>query len=141
MTQSQQILTTWFQRVWKEEEAAAIDEFYLGGEVVGLGAQILLTPDEFKEFHTAMLALLSDVEIHIDKCLCDGPWISALCSINARSRASGQPIRLGGTVWGRIEAGLIKEAYNHFDFLSLWEQLGLVPEGAFAQGLQGKTII
>lgn len=40
----------------------------------------------------------------------------------------------------RIVDGRIVEAYNHFDFLGLFEQLGLLPAGAFGRCLCGEGI-
>ncbi len=37
----------------------------------------------------------------------------------------------------RIEEGMLREAYNHFDFIGLWEQLGYLPQNSFEQGLSG----
>ncbi len=37
----------------------------------------------------------------------------------------------------RIEEGMLREAYNHFDFIGLWEQLGYLPQNSFEQGLGG----
>ena len=140
MKQGQELLTTWFRRVWQEENAEAIDEMYAGGKVAGLGSQVLLTPTDFRQFHGAMLAMLAEVHITIDKCVEDDTWTSALCTLRAKNRITGTPVVLTGTVWCRIEHGKIQEAYNHFDFISLWEQLGLIPGGSFERALQGQSL-
>ena len=47
MPSGREVLETWFRRVWKEEDAAAIDEMFVGGDVKGLGKQTGMTPEDF----------------------------------------------------------------------------------------------
>ena len=140
MSYGHDFLSTWFYRVWKELDISAIDEMFAGGEVRGLGSQTLLTPDDFKQFHGAMCALLTDIEIVIDKSVEQDNWTSALCTVNAKSKTNGKAISITGNVWVRIENNQIQEAYNHFDFVGLWAQLDLLPEDSFEKGLQGIRI-
>ena len=130
----------WFDRVWRQEDAKAIDELFPSGEVRGLGAQANMTPEDFKAFHAAMCARVCNINITIDKSVQGGPWISLLCTLNANCRESDKPVTMTGNVWARIENGKILEAYNHFDFMTFWAQLGLLPADAFEQGLMGKKI-
>ncbi|MEP5396807.1 MAG: hypothetical protein ABJQ22_11190 [Hyphomicrobiales bacterium] len=44
----------------------------------GLGSQTHIGPAGFKGFQQGLLALVSDVEIKIDKSMEDGDWIFAL---------------------------------------------------------------
>jgi len=140
MSHGHDFLSTWFYRVWKEQNSQAIDEMFAGGEVRGLGQQTMVTVDDFKQFHAAMCHLLSDIEIKIDKSVEQNNWLSALCTVTAKSKASGKNISITGNVWVRIENNQIQEGYNHFDFIGLYAQLGLLPEDTFEQGLQGFKI-
>ena len=141
MKNGKEIIQTWFQRVWSEEDQLAIDEMYAGGKIRGLGSQTVLGQEEFKQFHNALCALLSDIVITVDKCIEDDGWASALCTLNAKSKSSGDTVNISGNVWFRIEDGKIQEAYNHFDFIGLWGQLGYLPIDSFEQGLQGNKIV
>lgn len=132
----------WFRRVWEEEDASAILELYTPEpESKALGAQTLITPDEFTVFHQCILSLLSDILISIDHCLDDGEWTSVLCTLRAKSKATGEPVMITGTVFARIREGRIVEGYDHFDFINLWGQLGILPPDCFAQGLMGQKLI
>ena len=102
---------------------------------------LIYSRDEFKQFHGAMCALLSDIDISIDRVIEDGVWSSALCTLKARSKKTGDNVTVTGNLWARIEDGKILEGYNHFDFLGLWGQLGYLPADSFEQGLQGRKIV
>lgn len=135
-------LETWLRRVWFEEDQNAIDELYVvGGEAHGLGEQPLMGPDDFKVFHKALCDRLHNINCQIDKSIEEGPWLSAICTLKANCSQSGKPVVITGNIFARIEEEKIQEAYNHFDFMGLWGQLGFLPEDSFAKGLAGEKIV
>ncbi|MFY9558505.1 MAG: ester cyclase [Blastocatellia bacterium] len=101
----------------------------------------MIGPEGFKLFHSALRAILSDFKITMDKTIESGDWISAVCTLNAKSRQSGKPVTITGSVMIRIVDGKLTEAYNHWDFLSLFTQLGMLPSGTFEKALAGEKII
>jgi len=135
-------METWFRRVWTEEDSTAIEELFVpDGEARGLGANVLIGPEGFKQFHSALRGLLCNFVITIDKSVESGDWISAVCTLRAKSRQSGGPVEMTGSVMVRIEDGKLTEAYNHWDFLSLFSQLGLLPKETFGKALGGEKIV
>jgi hypothetical protein len=141
MSTSREVMETWFRRVWTEEDSTAIEELFIpDGEARGLGANVLIGPQGFKQFHSALRTLLSDFVIRIDKSVEEGDWISAVCSLQAKSRQLGIPIEFTGSVMVRIVDGKLTEAYNHWDFLGMFGQLGLLPSETFERGLGGEKI-
>jgi len=131
----------WFHRVWTEEDISAIEEMFIpDGEARGLGGNVLIGPRDFKQFHSALCSLLRDIEITIDKSIEQGDWFSAVCSLRARSQQSGDPIEVTGSVFIRIVDGKLIEAYNHWDFLNMFGQLGLLPRSTFDSALAGQKI-
>lgn len=141
MQAEQKFLQNWFQRVWLEQDSKAIDEMYGGGDIHGLGEQPMNNVQQFKQFHQSICALLTDIHFHIDKLLVQDDWCSCLCTVNALSCVDGKAIVVTGNLTLRIEDNRIQQAYNHFDFMSLWMQLGFLPEDCFEQGLMGKAVI
>lgn len=142
MSTNIEVLETWFRRVWTEEDSAAIDELFIpDGEARGLGANHLIGPEGFKQFHSALCGLLSDFVITIDRSLEVEDWISAVCTLRARSESSGDPIEITGQVMIRIADGKLTEAYNHWDFLGIFSQLGLLPTDTFERALGGEKLI
>lgn len=143
---------TWFQRVWTEEDGNAIDElFVIKGPAKGLGSVIrknnedfqdpdLMGPEEFKQFHKSLLSLISNVEVRVLRSMEDDNWIFALCELSALKKGTDQKVKMTGTVVCRIVDGQINEAYNHWDFMSIFEHLGQLPENTFGQCLSGKCV-
>lgn len=142
MSTCREVLEKWFRRVWTEEDPAAIDELFIpDAEARGLGANDLIGPQGFKQFHSALCGLLSDFVITIDKSLEVGDWISAICTLRAKSRQSGAPVEITGHVMIRIADGKLTEAYNHWNFLGMFSQLGLLPTETFERALGGEKIV
>jgi SnoaL-like polyketide cyclase len=142
MSTCKEVLQTWFRRVWSEEDSAAIDELFVpDGEARGLGGHTLIGPEGFKQFHSALCAQLTDFVITIDKSLEVDDWISAICTLRARSRESQAPVEITGSVMIRIADGKLMEAYNHWDFIGMFAQLGLLPTTTFERALGGEKLV
>ena len=142
MSEKLALMETWMQRVWSDQEVAAIDELFVDtGRARGLAKQTLVGPKDFKVFHHAMINLLEDFKISIDHHIEQGDWISALITIEARSKTNQQPVSFTGHVHVEISQGQIQQAYNHIDFLGLFCQLGLLPNDCFEQGLSGCQVV
>jgi len=142
MSTSRKLFETWFHRVWKCEDRSAIDELFIpDGKARGLGANVLIGPEGFKQFHTALCGLLSDIVITIDKSIESGDWIAAVCTLRAKSRASGAGVEMTGSVMGQVVEGRITEAYNHWDFQGLFGQLVLLPADSFEKARSGRKVV
>ena len=134
-----ELIQTWFQRVWSQQDASAIDEFFVpDGQAHGLGDNPLIGPKQFRVFHQMMCSLLKDIEIEVDKGIEEGAWTAVLCTLKAQCTRSGKPVSMTGNVWFHIEDGKILEGYNHWDFFGLFGQLDLVPEETFGRALAGQ---
>ena len=142
MSACKEVLQTWFRRVWTDQDSAAIDELFIpDGEARGLGANVLIGPQGFKQFHSALRGLLTDFAITIDKSLEVEDWIAAICTLRARSRQTGTPVEITGSVMIRIADGKLIEAYNHWDFIGMFGQLVLLPTDTFEKALGGERIV
>lgn len=142
MSTSREVMETWFRRVWTEEDSTAIEELFIpDGAARGLGGNVLIGPEGFKQFHSALRRLLRDFVVTIDMCVEERNWMSAVCTLRAIARQSGDPIEITGSVMVRIEDGKLIEAYNHWDFLGMFGQLGLLPSNSFERALGGDKII
>jgi len=131
-------LRTWGRRVWVERDEAAIDEMMLADTAArGLGMQVLVRPEGFKQFHRAVCALLRDTDLVVDHHIEAEGWLAALCTFTG-SAHDGRKVAITGAIHARIAEGKIVEAYNHFDFLGLFAQLGLLPEDVLARCLSGQ---
>jgi SnoaL-like polyketide cyclase len=103
----------------------------------GLGLQPLVGAEGFKRFHRAICALLRDTDLVLDHHIEAGGWLAALCTFTGTS-ANGQRVAMNGAIHARIADGRIQEAYNHFDFIGLFMQLGLLPGDTFERCIAGQ---
>lgn len=132
---------TWFDRVWRKRDAGAIDDLLDTKALThGLGAQACMGPEEFRAFYHALSNLVSDVDITIDKAVETGDWISVLCTVRAKRRDNGEPVVITGQAMVRIEDGMIREAYNHFDLMGIFIACGLLPSDSFERCLDGQKV-
>lgn len=75
----------------------------------------------------------------MDKSLVQGDWLSLLITLHATSRDGKKPVEITGHVFARIEGNVIHEAYNHIDFMQMFEQLELLPDKTFERSLPARN--
>lgn len=134
-------LTTWFDRVWTQQDTSAVFEMYVSeGKAHGLGGQPLFGPEEFLSFHRAMLELVDNVRLEVLHLVEDEEWFSYYGVFRATCRKTGKDVSMHGGALCRMRDGRMTEAYNTWDFLHLFTDLGLAPEDAFERAMSGQLI-
>ena len=137
-------LEQWFHRVWTEENAEAITELFVpesGEGATGIYQDEAIDTTDYVAFHRTLLALLQGVEISIDNYIGEGDFAAAECTLTALDRKTEtQRVSTRGCVMVKIVDGKIRYASNHFDFLTLFEGLGLLPAGTFVSCLGGNRV-
>ncbi|WP_422049964.1 ester cyclase [Shimia sp.] len=137
----QQIIKDWFRRVWIEQDMDAIDEMFrpdstAEGVLPGFG----VGPDDFREMATMYLALVEDPIVTVDKVMDDGDWAAALWTMSIANPTGGDRIKGFGQLFVRFEGKVMVEAYNNFDMVGFFQQLGLLPEQTIALCLTGQKV-
>jgi steroid delta-isomerase-like uncharacterized protein len=127
----------WFEEVWRQGRAEAIDEM-LAAEAVahGLadeGGAPLRGPEGFKPFFLKFREAFPDIEVNIDDIIAEGDTVATRCTVRATHRgdslgieATQRPVEFTGMTMLRVKDGQIAEAWNNFDFLKLFQQIGAV---------------
>ncbi len=134
-------LSEWYRRVWVEADPAAIDDYFaprVGAD--GLMPDGQVSSEDFRALVPALLSLVRDLRIEIDRHIETGDWLWAQITVHATNAQGIDPIRAGGQIMMRIEDGKIVEAYNAFDFITFFEQAGLLPRDAFLLLLSGERL-
>ncbi len=135
------ILSDWYRRVWIEEDLDAIDEYFAprcGAD--GLMPDGQVGAEDFRALVPALRALVRDIDIRIDRHVETGDWLWAQIVLSARTAHGIDPVGGTGQVMLRFDGGRITEAYNGFDFISFFEQVGLLPKDAFLLLLSGERM-
>ncbi len=136
-----ELLQDWYNRVWVKADLDAIDTYFApraGADGIMPDGQVGV--EDFKALVPALLALVRDLTIDIDRSVESGDWLWAQITVRALTARGVDPIRASGQVMVHIEDGLITEAYNAFDFITFFEQAGLLPQDAFMLLLSGEKL-
>ena len=131
------VVRRWFDEVWNKGRAEAIDEMFDEyGIAHGLSddpANPIRGPGDYRPFYEAFRQAFPHMEIVIEDMVAEGDKVAARCSVRGKhegdfmGRAATQsPVELTGMTIVRIENGKIVEAWNNFDFMTLYKQCGLL---------------
>jgi steroid delta-isomerase-like uncharacterized protein len=130
------VLHRWFEEVWNQGLESSIDELMAEGALI----HGIATPDgkpmrgaaDFKPFYQQFRAAFPDMRITVEDMLVDGDKLAARCSVTATHTGPGvmpgptnKAVSISGICIARVENGKIVEGWNNFDFLSLYQQLGM----------------
>jgi len=132
---NKQLLRRWFDEVWNKGRADAIDEMFDEyGIAHGLAddpANPLRGPRGFRPFHTTFREAFPNMEVVIEDMVAEGDKVAARCSVRGKhegelmGRAATQaPVEFTGITIVRIDKGKIVEAWNNFDFMTMYKQVG-----------------
>jgi len=126
----------WFEEVWNQKREAAIDELMAADAMVhGItdpdGNQVR-GPAAFKPVFRHFCAAFPDIRITVEDAVVDGDKVAVRCSVTGTHSGPGvvasptnKPISFTGMCFVRIENGRIAEGWNNFDFLAMYQQLGM----------------
>ena len=141
MDEGLKTIETWFERVWANEEENAIQEMLIPDtKAMGLGTAPKVGPNEFVAFHRSFLKMMSDVRVVVERYMRDGDWYSTMVTLHAKRRDTGQAVSTTGHILFRISGNTIPQAYNHFDFMGLFEQLDLLPPNTMDRCFSGEKL-
>jgi len=91
-------------------------------------------PTAFKPFHEKFVAAFPDIRIDVTRTVVEGEMVAAHCTVTVTHAgeglgmaATGRSATFSGLVMARVQNGQLVEGGNNFDFLSLYQQLGLLP--------------
>ena len=124
-----------FEQVWNKGREEAIDEMFAeDGIAHGLadeGGETMRGPTGFKPFFQKFRAAFPDIEVVVEDTVTEGDKVAARCTVRGKHQsdslgfaATQQPMEITGITIVRVRDGKIVEAWNNFDFMSMFKQLG-----------------
>ena len=133
--QKETLLHRWFEEVWNKGRAEAIDEmFACEGVAHGLADQEgkeLCGPEGYKPFFESFRSAFPDIRITVEDTVTEGDKIAARCRVEGTHRgeglgiaATGKRVEFTGMAIIRVREGKIVEAWNNFDFRTMFQQIG-----------------
>jgi len=117
----------WFQEVWNEGREDLIDELMTQESLVhGISEGQTKGAGGFKSFYRDFKNQFHDIRVDFQDALSQDNMECALTHVKATHTATGKEVSFSGLCMCRFEDGKITEAWNHYDFLSMHQQLGRV---------------
>ena len=121
------------EEVWNNGREEAIDELLDADAVVhGLEGANTPGPEGFKAFYRNFHQQFPRVHVEVEDAVSEEGYETVRCRVQAVS-ASGQEVDFNGMSFLKTNNGKITEAWNCFDFMTMYQQLGfrtLAPEQA-----------
>ena len=120
------LLFKWFDKVWNKGEENAIEELMTNES----GAKGILADDQpkgpagFKIFFNDFRNQFHDIQVDVEDVISEDDIESARTTVSAIHTASGKQVTFSGMCMVKIVQGKIAEAWNNYDFLNLYQQLG-----------------
>lgn len=126
----------WFEEVWNQGRESAMEELWAEDVVThGLtdatGSKVQ-GPATFRPFYRQFRAAFPDVHFTIEDTLVDGDKVVVRCRVTGTHTGpgftkapTGKTIDITGMCLMHVRDGRISKAWNNFDFLTLYQQLGM----------------
>jgi predicted ester cyclase len=120
----QSLTYRWMEEVWNNGRESAIDEMLDANAVVnGIEGINEPGPNGFKVFYQSFRQQFPSVHVEVDEVFSEGDFETARCTVDGTT-ANGQDVHFTGMTCLRISNGKIVEAWNNFDFMTMYHQLG-----------------
>ena len=125
----------WFDEVWNNKREDAIDEM-LAPDGIGYGltdpdGNQVVGPESFKKFHRAFISAYPDVRVIVEDTVVEDDKIAARCRVTGSHLGHGigvaptnQQVEFTGITIMRVKDGKIVEAWNEFNFMEMYKQVG-----------------
>jgi len=131
-------IRTWFEQVWNNGDESAIDRLMAPDAIAhglpGGDGSPLRGPAAFKPFFRTFRSAFPDIHIEILRTVTEGDLVCAHCHVTGTHSgadlgvaATGQRVEFSGMTIGRIENGQIHEGWNSFDFMTMFQQVRMLP--------------
>ncbi len=131
------LIRRWFEEVWNKGRAEAIAEMLAADAVVhGLSddaAKPLRGPAGFLPFHTQFREAFPEIKVIVEDAIAEGDKVVARCSVRGKHtgdslgfEATQAQVEFTGIAIVRVKDGKLVEAWNNFDFMKMYQQLGAI---------------
>jgi predicted ester cyclase len=122
------LLHRWFEEVWNQNLEDSIDTLMTAES----NAHGIVDPEQpkgasgFKIFYRGFKEQFENIHVDVKDVVSQDDMECGHTEVTARHRETGKDVKFSGFCMVRVEDGKIAEAWNNFDFLGLYQQLGQV---------------
>jgi steroid delta-isomerase-like uncharacterized protein len=133
-----EMIREWFEQLWNQKREDTIYRLLAPrGVVYGLPTadhQPLRGPDQFKVLYRQFRQAFPNLRVTVERTVREGDFAALHCRVTAKHEgdglgvpATGRTVDFTGMVFVRAEGDQFVEGWNCFDFLTCYQQIGLVP--------------
>src|SRR5436190_22050317 len=131
------LMRRWFEEVWNQGSPEAVcvmmSEDCINHGLSGEPAEPLRGASGFLPFHTQFREAFPNIEVVVEDVIAEGDRVVARCSVRGKHegdslgfKATGTQVEFDGITIVRIKDGKLVEAWNNFDFMKMYRQLGAI---------------
>lgn len=128
------VMRTWFDEVWNQGREATIDRLFAADALAyGLPGGPMRGPDGFRPVFQAFRNAFPDIHIEIERAISAGDSVAASCHVTGTHTGAmpglpptGRRVDFHGMTMATVVDGVVRECWNCFDFLTMYQQLGVV---------------
>jgi steroid delta-isomerase-like uncharacterized protein len=128
-------MRTWFEEVWNQGKEQAIDRLLANDAVVhGVPGGPCCGPAAFRAVFDTFRGAFPDIRIDVERTITEGDTVASYCHVTGTHTGdklgippTGKRVDFHGMTIARVEDGTVREGWNCFDFLTMYQQLGAVP--------------
>jgi steroid delta-isomerase-like uncharacterized protein len=131
------VVRSWFDEVWNQGREDAIDRLLsvdaVGHDLPTTDSPPIRGPEDFKPFFRTFRNAIPDIHVEVTRTVSEGDMVTAHCCVTGTHRGNtfgpptGKAVKFTGVCIARVQDGQIVEAWNSFDFLTFYQQLGMLP--------------
>jgi predicted ester cyclase len=132
------MLRRWFDELWNQGREDTIDQLLAPeAKVYGLPTpdNRPIGPDEFKPFFRQFRQAFPDIRITVLHTVAEGDFVAAHCHVVGTHLGNGlgvpptsRAVEFSGMCIVRAAGDQFVEGWNCFDFLTCYQQIGLMPQ-------------
>jgi steroid delta-isomerase-like uncharacterized protein len=134
-TQPEAVIRAWFDEVWNQRQVDSIDRMFAADAVAyGLPSGPMRGPDGFRPVFNAFCSAFPDIHFAVEQTITEGAQVAARCRVTGTHTGegigvpvTGKPVDFQGVVIATIIDGQFRGGWNIFDFLTMYQQLGVAP--------------
>lgn len=135
------ILQTYFDEIWTRGHLESLEKVLApDARTRGIMGDVPFDAEELAELVTTVRARLGRISVTFPVVIEQDDWLSTLVEISSHCAHNGTPVRVFNQFMARFDQDRMVEIYSAADSMSLFEQLGLLPENAMAVMLGGTQL-
>ena len=120
----QSLTYRWMEDVWNNGNEKAIDAMLDENAVVhGIEGINERGPKGFKVFYQTFRQQFPRIHVEVEDVFSEEGFETSRCTVDGTT-AAGQNVHFTGMTCVKVENNKIVEAWNNFDFLAMYQQLG-----------------